>query len=163
MIRIDDERAKMGCSSSILFVSGLGAKETEKQDAGGFRAPSRRRPRRKNRPGLGAKETKDQGAAGFRAPSRRRPRRKNRPGLGAKETEEQGSVGIRAPSRRPNSAGADPGRRPVTSASGPIAPRPEARQFASGPAPRPLQPPRPVVKSTHMSTIPFPRIIIKFA
>ena len=130
---------------------------------------------RKNRPRFGAKETEEQGAAGFRAPSRRRPRpekspgtwckgnggtrvsgnsctksapapEEKSPGLGAKETKEQGSAGFRAPSPR-----SPPGRRPVTSPKAP--PPPAAR----------LQPPRPVVKSTHMSTIPFPRIIIKFA
>ncbi len=40
------------------------------------------------------------------------------------------------------------GRRPATSAGGPITAR--------------LQPPQPVFKSTHMSTFVFSRIIIKF-
>ena len=133
---------------------GLGAKETKDQGAGGYRAPSRRRPWRKNRPGLGAKETEEQGAAGFRAPSRRRPRRKNRPGLGAKETEEQGVAGFRAPSRRRSPVGGPSLRRRLH------LPRPEAGHCL---IPARLQPPRPVVKSTHLSTITFPRIIIKFA
>ena len=100
---------------------GLGAKETKEQGLGGLRAPSRRRPQRKNGPGLGAKETKEQGLGGLRAPSRRRPRRKNGPGLGAKETKEQGIGGLRAPSR----------------------PRPAARHFAEGstsPGPTPPAP-----------------------
>ena len=52
----------------------------------------------------------------------------------------------------------------------PAAPRPEARHFGQQPhrarpeAPNPggRLPPQPVVKSTHLSTFTFPRIIIKF-
>ena len=95
-----DARRPVGAFRASLFIVGLGAKETEEQGLAGFRAPSRRRPRRKNSPGLGAKETEEQGLAGLRAPRRRRPRRKNSPGLGAKETKEQGLGGLRAPRRR---------------------------------------------------------------
>ena len=55
-------------------------------------------------------------------------------------------------------AGAAPGRRPATSASGPIAP-PAAFPFLIAGR---LQSPQPVVKSTHMSTFIFSWIIIKF-
>ncbi len=51
--------------------------------------------------------------------------------------------------------GAAPGRRPATSASGPIAPP------AAFPSAARRQSPQPVVKSTHMSTFVFFRIIIK--
>lgn len=54
--------------------------------------------------------------------------------------------------------GAAPGRRPATSASGPIAP-PAAFPFLIAGR---RQSPQPVVKSTHTSTFIFFRIIIKF-
>lgn len=53
--------------------------------------------------------------------------------------------------------GAAPGRRPATSASGPIAP-PAAFPFLIAGR---LQSPQPVVKSAHMSTFVFFWIIIK--
>ena len=129
--------------------SGFGAKETKGQGLAGFRAPSRRRPRKKNGPGLGAKKTKEQGLGGFRAPSRRRSRRKNGARLGAKETEEQGLAVFHAPSRPP---GAGLGRRPVTPTPTPAGgstspgPTPAASHFGLQPYGRPPLTPQPVVK-----------------
>ena len=182
-----DARRPVGAFRASLFISGLGAKETEEQGSAGIRAPSRRRPRRKNGPGLGAKETKEQGLGGFHAPRRRRPRRKNGSGLGAKETKEQGLGGLRAPRRRrlwrKNCPGLGaketkkqvlggfhaPSRRrsrPATPAlaSDPIASgqRPHRPRPAAFPSAARRQSPQPVVKSTHMSTFIFFRIIIKF-
>ena len=187
-MRERDARRPVGAFRASLFISGLGAKETKEQGLGGFHAPRRRRSRRKNGPGLGAKETKERGLGGLRAPSRRRPRRKNGPGLGAKETKEQGLRGFHAPSwRRPRrKKGPGLGAKETKEqglggfhAPSRRRPRPEARHFAEGstsPGPPPaashfgrqpyrppaVSPPQPVVKSTHMSTFVFSRIIIKF-